>query len=119
MLSLLGYKVKEQWEMLEMTNGDSEIIFYETAQKYRAIKYHRKETGLNHLAFAVSSKEEVDQFVSEFLKVRNITTLYGSPKAFPQYTKGYYAVYFEDPDRIKIEVVYDPRLSEKFKWRNL
>jgi hypothetical protein len=32
--------------------------------------------------------------------------LYGGPKEYPEYRKGYYAVYFEDPDRIKLEFVH-------------
>ncbi|TMI54977.1 bleomycin resistance protein, partial [Candidatus Bathyarchaeota archaeon] len=28
------------------------------------------------------------------------------PKEYPEYRKGYYAVYFEDPDRIKLEFVH-------------
>lgn len=54
----------------------------------------------------VSSKRKVDQFTKEFLKKNKIKTLYKSPRAFPEYSKNYYAVYFEDPDRIKLEVEY-------------
>jgi len=32
--------------------------------------------------------------------------LYGGPKEWQNYDPGYYAVYFEDPDRIKLELVY-------------
>jgi len=32
----------------------------------------------------------------------------GGPADHPEYEPGYYAVYFEDPDRIKIEVMYLP-----------
>jgi catechol 2,3-dioxygenase-like lactoylglutathione lyase family enzyme len=67
---------------------------------------HRKRTGLNHIAFKVASPEAVDEFVKNYLKPRNIPTLYGGAKAH-DYTEGYYAVYFEDPDRIKIEVAYE------------
>ena len=49
----------------------------------------------------------VDSFVEGFLSPRRIETLYGGAKAYPDYGQSYYAVYFEDPDRIKIEVVYE------------
>ena len=58
----------------------------------------------------VDSAKEVDQFVAEFLAPRKIPTLYGGAKTYPQYMEGYYAVYFEDSDRIKVEVVYEPPL---------
>ena len=44
-----------------------------------------------------------------FLENKHIPILYGGPKEYPQYEKGYYAVYFEDPDRVKLEVVYLPK----------
>ena len=48
----------------------------------------------------------MDRFHKEFLKPRKIKTLYSTPKKFPEYTKDYYAVFFEDPDRIKLEVCF-------------
>jgi hypothetical protein len=34
-----------------------------------------------------------------------IKVLYDGPKEYPDYSNGYYAVYFEDPDRIKLELL--------------
>jgi catechol 2,3-dioxygenase-like lactoylglutathione lyase family enzyme len=89
------------------SDGHSEFCITATEEKYIKNGFHRKNTGLNHVAFKVNSQEQVDQFVSEFLKPRNISTLYGGEKSYPDYANEYYAVYFEDPDRIKIEVVYE------------
>jgi len=75
-----------------------------TDPKYIKNGFHRKNTGINHFAFHASSKEEVDRFYKEFLKPKGIKTLYDSPKPFLEYTPDYYAVFFEDPDRIKLEV---------------
>ena len=88
------------------SNGTTDFWFIATDKKFETLHFHRKATGLNHIAFTVASKENVDTFVTEFLKPRNISPLYNSPKAFPEYSPQYYAVFFEDPDRIKIEVVY-------------
>ncbi|HUW21687.1 MAG TPA: VOC family protein [Candidatus Bathyarchaeia archaeon] len=88
---------------------DGTSIFFEQAPKdHLNDGYHRRRIGLNHLAFRVDSKEEVDRFNNDFLNANDIKTLYNTPKPFPKYEKGYYAVYFEDPDRIKLEVVYYP-----------
>lgn len=86
--------------------GTPDFWFKKTEQKYIANEFHRKNTGLNHLAFKVDSKEEVDRFFNEFIKPRDIKTLYNTPKPFPEYEPNYYAVFFEDPDRIKLEVFY-------------
>jgi hypothetical protein len=31
-----------------------------------------------------------------------------APAEYPQYAPGYYAVFFADPDGLKLEVVYEP-----------
>ncbi len=102
----LGAKfIKDDPSHMGVRLGEGEIWIKETEPKYKGRGFHRKATGLNHLAFRVETKEEVDLFYTEFLKTRNIPSLYDSPAHFP-YTEKYYAVYFEDPDRIKLEIVY-------------
>ncbi|OGC48171.1 hypothetical protein A3A69_01265 [candidate division WWE3 bacterium RIFCSPLOWO2_01_FULL_37_15] len=109
MLLLLGYKIYsvEDWG-IGMRDPKTNLVIWvaETENKFRKNKFHRKATGINHLAFLVSSKKNVDDFYKNFIKKNNIKTLYQTPKAFPEYTPNYYAVFFEDPDRIKLEVVF-------------
>jgi len=101
----LGYKIIVDKEDCLAARGEgTDFWLSPTDEKYIPDSFHRKRTGLNHLAFSVSSKEEVDHFCNEFLKSRGIPMLYGSPKFFPEYTPDYYAVFFEDPDRIKLEI---------------
>lgn len=88
-------------------NGVS-LWFEEANELFQKYGYNRKRIGLNHIAFRVSSKVAVDKFNQEFLIPNRLKTLYESPKLFPDYDKDYYAVYFEDPDRIKLEVSYYP-----------
>jgi len=108
-LTYLGYRetVNQDWGFAYINDGTS--MWFENARRGHVEKgYHRKRIGLNHLAFRVGSKEEVDKFCKEFLETNNIKPLYDSPKEYPEYEQGYYAVYFEDPDRIKLEVAYYP-----------
>lgn len=107
LLAYFTYKIEfENDEYLGMTNGELDIWLQQTDKKYRNNEFHRKHTGINHIAFRIASKEEVDTFSAEFLLPRNINVLYETPKPYPETTKEYYAVYFEDPDRIKLEVCY-------------
>lgn len=101
-----GYKiiVNEEDNIAFRKEGTTDFWIVATEEKYLPNKFHRKNVGVNHFAFHVSSREEVDRFVGEFLKPRGVKTLYETPKEFPQYTPDYYAVFFEDPDRIKLEV---------------
>ena len=67
--------------------------------------YHRKRTGLGHLAVRVPSRDAVDQFVADFLKPRGIQPLYGRAAEY-RYAPGYYAAYTECPfTRVKFEVM--------------
>jgi glyoxylase I family protein len=70
--------------------------------------FHRKRPGLNHLALRVEQRADVDRFRGEFMTPRRLRSLYDTPREFPEYRPGYYAVFFEDPDRLKLEVVHIP-----------
>ena len=107
----LGYTIiDESPDHIGVSNGTTDFWIIKTEKGHKKNVFHRKNTGINHLAFKVDSKEDVDRFCKEFLKKREIPLLYGTPKVFPEYKKGYYAVFFEDPDRIKLEVVFIPKI---------
>lgn len=90
-----------------MTDGHAVMWFMKVDPKFVDRGFHRKAVGLNHLAFSVSKKEDVDRFYKEFVQTKELPVLYGGPRQYPEYTPSYYAVYFEDPERIKFEVLYN------------
>ena len=67
-----------------------------------------ERVGLNHIAFRAPNRAAVDELYRNYLLPKKIPVLYGGAKEWKDYDPGYYAVYFEDPDRIKLEVVYVP-----------
>ncbi len=81
------------------------VILFLCRQKrsFFLFSYHRKHIGLNHLAFHAESIVQVDAITKQ-LHQKGIPILY--PDMHP-YAGGinHYAVYFEDPDRIKVEIV--------------
>jgi len=89
------------------TNGESTVFLLQAEPAYLDPPYHRKRVGLNHLAFGVSDPKAVDAFTAR-LRERNVALLYGGPRT----GRTTYAVLFEDPDRIKIEVV-SPLVASK------
>ncbi|MCM2676986.1 VOC family protein [Alkalicoccobacillus plakortidis] len=100
----LGYQQYQKWdEGISWKSGHCYIVFVQVEQRFIDAGYHRKRIGLNHLAFWGESKEHVDK-LTEQLKQRSVSILY--TKSHP-YAGGeqHYAVYFEDPDRMKVEVV--------------
>jgi catechol 2,3-dioxygenase-like lactoylglutathione lyase family enzyme len=104
LLSELGYSEYQKWEQGRSYKlYDSYLVFVQTEQKYMDIPYHRCRVGLNHLAFHAESREHVDQLTDK-LKKKGATILYEDRHPYAG-GMNYYAVYFEDPDRIKVEIV--------------
>jgi catechol 2,3-dioxygenase-like lactoylglutathione lyase family enzyme len=113
LLTYLRYTLMaEQPDMFGATNGTTDLWIMQTAPAHAPRGFHRKATGINHLAFRVESRTDVDRFTREFLDARAIPTLYGAPRDYPEYRPGYYAVFFEDPDRLKLEVAHIPQGRE-------
>lgn len=99
-----NYQIFQKWDAgISFKLANAYIVLVQTEKKYRNTPYNRKNTGLNHLAFHCNSRSFVD-ILTEELKEKNIPILYMDRHPFAG-GKDYYAVFFEDPDRIKIEVV--------------
>lgn len=109
---LFGYlewrPIHDEGGVVAFSDGGVNVWLIPTAARFLPRGFHRKGTGLNHLAFRVERREEVDRFRERFMAPRGITPLYGTPREFPEYAPGYYAVFFEDADRLKLEVVHLP-----------
>ncbi len=99
-----SYTLFQKWDSgISFKLGDTYIVFVQTEQKYLENSFNRKNTGLNHLAFHCSSRQFVDTLTKELIQ-KNIRILYDERHPFAG-GENYYAVFFEDPDRIKVEVV--------------
>ena len=70
--------------------------------------YDRYSIGLHHLAFEAASRGVVDER-ADWLRSQNVE-LESEPQEYT-YIPGYYAVFFFDPDGLKLEIVYVPGLS--------
>jgi len=66
-------------------------------------KYKFSAPGLHHLCIKARSKEEVDRI---YEMIKDETHIFDPPQKYPKYTPEYYAVFFSDPDGIKLEVAY-------------
>lgn len=70
--------------------------------------HDRYAPGLHHLAFHAESRAAVD--VMYALLLRSQMRVLDAPAEY-DYTPGYYALFFADPDGLKLEVVYEPRFD--------
>ena len=68
--------------------------------------HDRYASGLHHLAFTAPSRAAVDALHERLVRL-GIAVL-DPPAEYPHYGAGYYAVFFADPDGIKLEYVFTP-----------
>jgi glyoxylase I family protein len=69
--------------------------------------YDRYEIGLHHLAFEADSRPQVEER-ADWLRGQGVE-IESDPQEYA-YIPGYYAVFFYDPDGLKLEIVYVPGL---------
>jgi catechol 2,3-dioxygenase-like lactoylglutathione lyase family enzyme len=112
LLGYLEYRTVYQSETVAGFSGrGADLWIIATDPAHAGHGFHRKRTGLNHVALRVERREDVDRFCDEFMTPRKLAPLYRTPREFPEYRPGYYAVFFEDPDRLKLEIVHVPAPS--------
>lgn len=69
-------------------------------------QHDRYSPGLHHLAFTAPTRESVDELHRRLLEMGS--AILDAPADYPEYSPGYYAVFFADPDGVKLEYVYTP-----------
>ncbi len=103
LLGRLGYQVYQQWEQgISYKLDNCYLVLVQVEHRFLDIPYHRCRAGLNHLAFHGENRAFIDEITTE-LKAKGVTILY--PEKHPQAGgKDSYALFFEDPDRMKLEI---------------
>ena len=101
---LLDYREFQRWpEGVSYMHGDTYLCLVQAPHQHLDAGYHRQRVGLNHLAFHGRSRAHVDEIAS-WVRAAGFTSLYDDKYPFAS-GPHYYALYCEDPDRIKVEVV--------------
>jgi glyoxylase I family protein len=111
LLGPLGYHTVtevegERGETIWYVAGPGTAIGLREAQS-ESDAYDRYRVGLHHLAFEAGSRAEVDDRAA-WARAQGLE-LESEPQEYA-YTPGYYAVFFYDPDGLKLEVVHVPGL---------
>lgn len=103
LLTWFGYTPYQEWdEGISWRLGPTYLVLVEASEA--AADLDRRAVGLNHLAFH-ASQPEVDE-LTEMLRARGTRILYDDRHPYAGGTD-HYAVFFEDPDGLKVEVVGD------------
>jgi len=101
LLGELGYELKDEWD-----NGRSWIkgVTYIVIKRATntELPFDRQAPGLNHIAFHASSREQINELTARVRERGDSTVLYDDQHP---YAGGYYALYCENPDGVKVEIV--------------
>jgi glyoxylase I family protein len=109
-LQFMGYQFLERNEEFSMwwqQNAGAILIYSSRPDSLNKI-HDRYSPGLHHLAFNAESREQVDKLYQLVLEMN--ATVLDPPAEYNHYAPGYYAVYFADPDGIKLEFVHMPNI---------
>jgi catechol 2,3-dioxygenase-like lactoylglutathione lyase family enzyme len=68
--------------------------------------HDRHSPGLHHIAWTAESRADVDAMFALLQRIG--ATVLDPPADYPRYGPGYYAVFFTDPDGLKLEFVFTP-----------
>ena len=96
----------ERGETIWYISGPGTTIGLREAQSESG-EYDRYRIGLHHLAFEADSRAQVDELAA-WARAHG-AQLESQPQEYA-YIPGYYAVFFYDPDGLKLEIVHVPGL---------
>ena len=108
LLTFLGYRQIENENGMTLWFSETALAavnLWQSPPELAGTKHHDYTPGFQHFAFEADSREEVDQLY-KLLQKLGATVL--DPPAEYDYSPGYYAVFFADPDGLKFELVYMP-----------
>ncbi|MBC7769671.1 MAG: VOC family protein [Phycisphaerales bacterium] len=111
-LGFMGYALKDDhargFDMdLNAPDGSFCSIGIVRASGPNAARAHdRYSPGLHHIAWTAESRADVDALYALLQRIGAI--ILDAPAEYPKYGVGYYAVFFADPDGLKLEYVHKP-----------
>lgn len=98
LMAFLGFKVEAEYpDTMGWSNGHT--LFWIGQADAKARKYRIGDVGFHHYAFRLGSRKDVDE-LDAFLRNELKATIV-DPAG--EYYEDYYAVFFLDPDGLKLE----------------
>jgi catechol 2,3-dioxygenase-like lactoylglutathione lyase family enzyme len=99
MFGFLGFKVSDEYpEMIGWTNGKTRYWIGQADAQGRKRPHREGNIGFHHYAFELRSRADVDA-LQTFLEAENTEIV----DSAGEYYDDYYAVFFRDPDGLKLE----------------
>jgi glyoxylase I family protein len=108
-LGFMGYAIEDDRdEFIDFKLNDQPCyVGIAAAKGPNADRPHdRYSPGLHHIAWNADDRTDVDALHALLQRIG--ATILDAPAEYPQYGAGYYAVFFADPDGLKLEYVHKP-----------
>ncbi len=111
LFAFLGFEVSDEYpEMIGWTNGKTRYWITQADERGRKRKYRAGDVGFHHYAFQLRSRKDVDA-LQAFLDENQVRVV--DPAG--EYYDDYYAVFFLDPDGLKLEGMKYGELTARAK----
>ena len=115
LLGFMGFELEWEFDsIVGWNNGETMFWIGEADAEGKRRPHRRGDIGYHHYAFELAARQEVDELYA-FLLAEKIEVV-DPPADYPHYGEGYYAVFFLDPDGLKLEAMV---FLEKQKRRAL
>ena len=110
-LGFLGYKLASEHPRgldydLQRVGAFTSLGIMKAEGENAARAHDRYSPGLHHIAWTAESRADVDALHDLLMSID--ATVLDPPADYPRYGEGYYAVFFADPDGLKLEFVHKP-----------
>jgi len=101
----LGYPAAHDFGNVLGWSGTGGSIWLKQADpRYAGETFSKDRVGLCEVAFNAEYRAQVDSLAHDIESFGG--RILDPPREYPEYVKGYYAVFFADPDGIKLEFVH-------------
>ena len=116
-LGFLGFARKYEFHKTAgWSNGKTLFWIGEADAQGKKHKHRIGNIGFHHYAFELGKRKDVDDLYA-CLQANGVTVV-DPPADYPDYGEGYYAVFFLDPDGLKLEgMVFKPPRKRTAKKR--
>lgn len=109
LFAFLGFKILDEYtNAIGWTNGKTRYWIGQADAKGRKQKHREGNIGFHHYAFQLRSRMDVDALAA-YLRRAKVEIVDPAGEYYPDY----YAIFFRDPDGLKLEGMYYGRPKRK------
>lgn len=112
-LGFLDFELAEAYpDAAGWANGRTLFWIGQADEKGKRHKHRLGNVGFHHYAFKLGKRRDVDDLYAFLVKIG--AKVVDPPADYPAYGDGYYAVFFLDPDGLKLEgMVFDEKAAKR------